>query len=288
MPDEHRYERGDRPPDSPPAAARGRVVKVVCKGCGKRIGVRPDQAGRRLRCSGCGTAFQVEIPAGNARVLPPAPSAAPGGPVDESEEELGADEAGELILPGRATKPPPGAAAAVARFPESPEVVYDALVYAVRRSGSEVVQLDGVNRRVRFASPDGPTDHTACVFPDRDGGSELECRASVPNPLSDAGLYARLAAALTAYLAAHPSNKPPPAPAVLPAKRRRPRADDDRGFRCPYCRSPEFPVTRSKISTGGWVVFATMILFCFPLFWIGLLMTESYRECADCGMKVGG
>lgn len=61
-----------------------------------------------------------------------------------------------------------------------------------------------------------------------------------------------------------------------------------RGFRCPFCKSEARPEVRSKISTGGWIVFAVMIVACFPLFWIGLLMKEEYRVCADCGSQVSG
>lgn len=60
------------------------------------------------------------------------------------------------------------------------------------------------------------------------------------------------------------------------------------GFRCPYCNTDETPLTRSKISVGGRVVFGVMILVCFPLFWIGLLMKENYRECSECGTRIGG
>lgn len=66
------------------------------------------------------------------------------------------------------------------------------------------------------------------------------------------------------------------------------RRSSNYGFQCPYCGSKNLPMKNSKISTGGWVVFAMMILFCFPLFFIGLLMKEDYRECADCGIKIGG
>ena len=83
------------------------------------------------------------------------------------------------------------------------------------------------------------------------------------------------------------------------SRRSRRDEDDDRddrgrrsnyGFRCPYCSSKSFPITVSKISTGGWVVFIVLLvtLACFPLCFIGLLMKEDYRECADCGMKIGG
>ena len=77
-------------------------------------------------------------------------------------------------------------------------------------------------------------------------------------------------------------------------RRRRSRRDYDddygderRGFRCPYCGSRAAPYFQSKISAAGWVTFALMLLFCLPLFWIGLLITEQHRVCADCGIKLG-
>lgn len=60
------------------------------------------------------------------------------------------------------------------------------------------------------------------------------------------------------------------------------------GFRCPYCGSTDYPMRRSQISPAGWVVFALMLLICWPLFFIGLMMKEDYSVCADCGLKVGG
>jgi RNA polymerase subunit RPABC4/transcription elongation factor Spt4 len=59
------------------------------------------------------------------------------------------------------------------------------------------------------------------------------------------------------------------------------------GFRCPYCNSTYLPQIGSKISSDGWVVFILLLFFCFPLFWIGLLMKEEYRMCVTCGSKLG-
>jgi DNA-directed RNA polymerase subunit RPC12/RpoP len=56
-------------------------------------------------------------------------------------------------------------------------------------------------------------------------------------------------------------------------------------YRCPYCGSPHPPRVVEKISTGGWIVFAVMLLFCFPLFFIGLLMKETYQVCQQCGVR---
>ena len=51
--------------------------------------------------------------------------------------------------------------------------------------------------------------------------------------------------------------------------------DDDRDhqrrrhrFRCPYCDSSARPVVQSKISVGGWIVFAVLLLVFFPLCWL--------------------
>jgi len=52
-------------------------------------------------------------------------------------------------------------------------------------------------------------------------------------------------------------------------------------YRCPYCGTNSPPFIISKISSGGWVVFALMLLFCFPLFWIGLLMKDQHQICAQ-------
>jgi hypothetical protein len=59
-------------------------------------------------------------------------------------------------------------------------------------------------------------------------------------------------------------------------------------FRCPFCSNTSPPFERQKVSTGGWVVFAVLLLFCFPLFWIGLLMKEKFRVCSHCNSTLPG
>lgn len=66
------------------------------------------------------------------------------------------------------------------------------------------------------------------------------------------------------------------------------RSRSSRGFRCPFCRTPERPRTEQRISTAGWVVFAVLLFACLPLFWIGLLIREDVQLCRDCGMRLGG
>jgi hypothetical protein len=60
-----------------------------------------------------------------------------------------------------------------------------------------------------------------------------------------------------------------------------------RGFVCPFCDSPEPPIIKNEVSQAGWIVLVVLILFCWPLFWIGLLMKEEKKVCADCGAKLG-
>jgi DNA-directed RNA polymerase subunit RPC12/RpoP len=55
-----------------------------------------------------------------------------------------------------------------------------------------------------------------------------------------------------------------------------------RPVECPYCGSREPPYARSQISQAGWITFALLLVFFFPLFWIGLLMTETEWRCRDC------
>lgn len=51
---------------------------------------------------------------------------------------------------------------------------------------------------------------------------------------------------------------------------------------CPFCATTYPPMVQRRISTGGWVTFAVLFLFCFPLFWIGLLMKENRLVCSAC------
>jgi len=76
----------------------------------------------------------------------------------------------------------------------------------------------------------------------------------------------------------------PQASAPAPMAQAQPAAapPSSHGFRCPFCGSDAPPMIARRISTGGWIVFAALLLFCFPLFFIGLLIKEEYRACSWC------
>jgi len=62
-------------------------------------------------------------------------------------------------------------------------------------------------------------------------------------------------------------------------RRRRRRAREQ----CDVCGSTARPYETTAISQAGWITFALLLVFFFPLFWIGLLMTETRVRCSDCG-----
>lgn len=85
-----------------------------------------------------------------------------------------------------------------------------------------------------------------------------------------------------------PHNSPAPPPqGTLYAPPQQFYAPHGYGFRCPYCQSTLPPLVVEDVSTAGWVTLSVMLLFCFPLFWIGLLMKEEYRRCRSCGVRLG-
>ena len=57
-------------------------------------------------------------------------------------------------------------------------------------------------------------------------------------------------------------------------------------FCCPQCMSRYLPRKERRISTAGWITFAVLLVFFFPLFWIGLLIKEDVQVCQACNTKV--
>jgi hypothetical protein len=58
-------------------------------------------------------------------------------------------------------------------------------------------------------------------------------------------------------------------------------------FVCPHCMSRYPPRIERRISTAGWITFAVLLVFFFPLFWIGLLIKEDVQVCQSCNTKIG-
>jgi RNA polymerase subunit RPABC4/transcription elongation factor Spt4 len=59
------------------------------------------------------------------------------------------------------------------------------------------------------------------------------------------------------------------------------------GYQCPRCGTHQLPHITKKISAAGWIVFAVLMVFFFPLFWIGLLIKEEVRVCPVCNARIG-
>ena len=57
-------------------------------------------------------------------------------------------------------------------------------------------------------------------------------------------------------------------------------------YRCPRCMSQLMPMIERRISTGGWITFAILLIFFFPLFWIGLLIKEDVHVCPSCNTVI--
>ena len=65
-----------------------------------------------------------------------------------------------------------------------------------------------------------------------------------------------------------------------------PISPTDPRIRCPICSSVVMPRVERKISTAGWITFALLLVFIFPLFWIGLLIKENVPFCPVCDGKL--
>jgi len=56
-------------------------------------------------------------------------------------------------------------------------------------------------------------------------------------------------------------------------------------YRCAHCGSTVQPAVFRRISSGGWIFFFLMLLFCLPLALFGFLMKEEYSVCPTCGTR---
>lgn len=113
-----------------------------------------------------------------------------------------------------------------------------------------------------------------------------KCREILPSVHSSTGGASSMPYAQpTATAQSSPFAAPPPtasAPLYSPPAYVSPQAGV---FHCPVCGTTAPPVVTKKISNEGWIVFAAMIIFCFPLFFIGLLMKQDVRVCSVCNAQ---
>ena len=84
---------------------------------------------------------------------------------------------------------------------------------------------------------------------------------------------------LTEPLTAHQNYRPAP----LAYQHAQPLSS---AFGCPHCGSHYVPRLERRISTAGWITFAVLLVFFFPLFWIGLLIKENVQICQACNSRM--
>jgi len=62
------------------------------------------------------------------------------------------------------------------------------------------------------------------------------------------------------------------------------------GFVCPFCRYQGSPIIQKEVSSGGWILFVVLLLFCLPLCWLPFVIDgckDETRKCPSCGAKLG-
>lgn len=61
-------------------------------------------------------------------------------------------------------------------------------------------------------------------------------------------------------------------------------------IKCPLCSHEGMPIIKKTLSSGGWVLFIVLLLFCLPLCWLPFIIDgckDEVRKCAGCGSKLG-
>jgi hypothetical protein len=108
------------------------------------------------------------------------------------------------------------------------------------------------------------------------------CQQQIQAPDETAGKHARCPHCqyVMAVPTVHVAEAYPAAPVQLAVVRSEPTA-----FTCPYCKTTNPPIVKSRISTAGWVLFVVLIFLCLPLCWVALFITEPYRQCSRCHVR---
>ncbi len=63
-------------------------------------------------------------------------------------------------------------------------------------------------------------------------------------------------------------------------------APQHQGIMCPRCGGQMALSPVRKVSNGGWLVFVILLIFIFPLAWIGLLIRKDVYFCLSCNMVI--
>lgn len=58
------------------------------------------------------------------------------------------------------------------------------------------------------------------------------------------------------------------------------------GFACPYCRSQQPPITKSEVSTVGWIVCVILLVTTCFFCWVGLLIRDKFAVCSSCKSRL--
>ena len=61
-------------------------------------------------------------------------------------------------------------------------------------------------------------------------------------------------------------------------------------IKCSLCGHEGMPIIKKTLSSGGWVFFIVLLLFCLPLCWLPFVLDEckdKIQKCAGCGSKLG-
>jgi len=120
-------------------------------------------------------------------------------------------------------------------------------------------------------------------------------------PSADIARICRYCGTQLQHAAARPATyaEPPPAGSYVPPHswksgalplvsqpHAQPQPITPQNFRCPHCQTTQPPVIAKRINTAGWVVFFALLIFCFPLCFIGLFIKDEYRQCSWCRAAV--
>lgn len=159
------------------------LIRSSCPGCAKKIGVRPDQLGKRVRCPACKLAFAAEPPA--QPPPPPGPTLVTEGVTsnDEYADWLRANDANEIARAEPPKREWPKAKGS-APFPRSRSLTFQAAVQAARGCRCEILHLDWANCHLRFMFPSPaspPGEHDLYVFESLGPGCELDVSSREPN-----------------------------------------------------------------------------------------------------------